>query len=123
MKVALPSRENQIDSHFGHCDYFTVFTIDETTKKILSQEKLKSPQGCGCKSNVAQLLAEMGVTTMLAGNMGEGAVNVLNHAGIEVYRGCSGRVEQVVQQWLDGSLTDSGDACHEHEHGCHGHEH
>jgi predicted Fe-Mo cluster-binding NifX family protein len=55
---------------------------------------------------------------MLAGNMGEGAVMVLNDSGIDVLRGCSGDVKEVVEKWLDGSLMDSGDSCHEHAHGC-----
>jgi RNA recognition motif-containing protein len=29
MKIALPSNQNQIDEHFGHCEYFTVFTVDD----------------------------------------------------------------------------------------------
>jgi predicted Fe-Mo cluster-binding NifX family protein len=118
MKIALPSRQNIIDDHFGHCEYFTVFTISDN-KEITAQETLASPSGCGCKSNIAQTLSAMGVKVMLAGNMGEGAVNVLNRAGIEVLRGCSGDVKNVVLKWLDGSLIDSGDSCHEHEHGCH----
>lgn len=118
MKIALPSRQNLIDDHFGHCEYFTVYTVDKDCKEIISQETIPSPSGCGCKSNIAQILAEMGVKIMLAGNMGEGAVNVLNNAGIEVYRGCSGDVKDVLLKWLDGSLVDSGDSCHAHEHGC-----
>lgn len=117
MKIALPSRQDLIDDHFGHCEYFTVFTIDN--KEIIAQETIASPAGCGCKSNIASILAEMGVKVMLAGNMGEGAVNVLNNCGIEVLRGCSGAVIEVAQKWLDGSLADSGDSCHAHEHGCH----
>jgi len=117
MRVALPSRQDQIDDHFGHCEYFTIFSIDDESKKIISQERLDSPEGCGCKSNVAQLLAEMGVTTMLAGNMGDGAVNVLTRSGIKVVRGCSGDLKEVVQSWLDGGILDSGDACHAHD--CH----
>ena len=64
-------------------------------------------------------LSQMGVSMMLAGNMGQGAVNVLNSQGIEVLRGCSGDVKAVTEQWLAGRLKDSGVACHEHEHGCH----
>ncbi len=119
MKIALPSRENLIDNHFGHCEYFTVFTVDKNAKAIIAQETIESPVGCGCKSNIAQTLAAIGVKVMLAGNMGEGAVNVLNNAGIEVVRGCSGDVKTVALTWLAGSLVDSGDSCHEHEHGCH----
>ena len=116
MKIALPSHNDLIDSHFGHCAYFTVFTTHDT--EIINQEIIASPVGCGCKSNIAQTLAEIGVKIMLAGNMGDGAVNVLNNAGIEVVRGCSGNVKEVALAWLAGTLTDSGDSCHAHEHDC-----
>lgn len=118
MKIALPSRDNRIDGHFGHCEYFTVFTINES-RAIVSEEIIPSPAGCGCKSNIAQLLAQKGVTVMLAGNMGDGAVHVLNHSGIAVVRGCAGDVKTVAQNWIQGNLADSGVSCAAHEHGCH----
>jgi predicted Fe-Mo cluster-binding NifX family protein len=117
MKIALPSHKNQVDEHFGHCEYFTVFTIDGQ-KKIMSEEKIASPAGCGCKSNIASTLAQMGVKMLLAGNMGQGAVNVLNNQGIDVLRGCSGNVKDVAESWLAGRLNDSGISCAQHEHGC-----
>lgn len=116
MKIALPSRGDNIDSHFGHCEYYTVYTVNES--EILSKEIVPSPAGCGCKSNIASILKEMGVTMMLAGNMGDGAVNVLKQSGIDVVRGCQGNVKEVALAWLSGSVTDSGDSCHEHEHEC-----
>lgn len=119
MKIALPCRENNIDNHFGHCEYFTVYTVDTDKKEILNTEIVKSPEGCGCKSNIAYTLSEIGVKVMLAGNMGQGAVSVLNNCGIDVVRGCSGDVKSVALKWLEGTLTDSGDSCHEHEHDCH----
>ncbi|MEQ8155683.1 MAG: NifB/NifX family molybdenum-iron cluster-binding protein [Clostridiaceae bacterium] len=115
MKIALPSRDNLIDNHFGHCEYFTVFTVDTAAKEIISEETVQSPVGCGCKSNIAGTLAEKGVKMMLAGNMGDGAVRVLKNSGIEVLRGCSGDIRTVALEWLNGSLDDSGDSCHEHE--------
>ena len=118
MKIALPSRQNRVDEHFGHCEYFTVFTVNEN-HKILSEETVSSPENCGCKSSIAQTLAQMGVKMMLAGNMGQGAVNVLNECGIDVLRGCSGDVKEVAEGWLAGNLKDSGIACDLHEHGCH----
>jgi predicted Fe-Mo cluster-binding NifX family protein len=120
MKIALPSYQNQVDEHFGHCEYFTVFTIDEN-KKILAEETITPPAGCGCKSDIASILAQMGVKVMLAGNMGQGAVNVLGANGIQVLRGCSGDVKAVAENWLTGSLKDSGIACAKHEQGCHEH--
>lgn len=118
MKIALPSRQNVIDDHFGHCEYFTIYTIDNNNKEIIGHETIASPAGCGCKSNIAQILSEMDVKVMLAGNMGDGAVRVLNNSGIDVIRGCSGDVQAVALKWLEGSLMDSGDSCHQHEHGC-----
>lgn len=118
MKIALPSRQNRVDEHFGHCEYFTVFTVNERNE-IIAEETVSAPANCGCKSNIAQTLAAMGVKMMLAGNMGQGAVNVLNGCGIQVLRGCSGDVKTVAREWLAGSLRDSGTACALHEHGCH----
>ena len=118
MKIALPSRQNQVDEHFGHCEHFTVFTVNDNNE-ILSEEKVPAPVNCGCKSNIAQTLARMGVRMMLAGNMGQGAVTVLNNCGIDVLRGCSGEVKEVAEHWLAGNLKDSGIACDLHEHACH----
>ena len=120
MKIALPTRQNQIDEHFGHCDHFTVFTVDDQ-KKITAEEKIASPAGCGCKSDIAQVLAQQGVEVMLAGNMGQGAVNVLNGCGISVLRGCAGNVKTVAENWLAGHLADSGINCTQHEQGCNEH--
>jgi len=115
MKIAVPTRGNEVDDHFGHCESYTVFSIDEN-KNIISSEILPSPQGCGCKSNIAAVLKEKGVGVMIAGNMGNGALNVLKSQGIEVYRGCSGDVRQVAETFLQGKLNDSGEGCHHHEH-------
>ena len=114
MKIAIPTRGNVVDDHFGHCEVYTVFNIDEN-KKIISSEILPSPQGCGCKSNIASVLQQKGVSVMLAGNMGNGALNVLNSQGIEVYRGCSGDVRQLTEVFLQGKIGDSGEGCHHHE--------
>ena len=120
MKLAIPTRGNVVDDHFGHCEAYTVFNIDEN-KKIISSEMLPSPQGCGCKSNIASVLKEMNVSVMLAGNMGNGALNVLQIQGIEVYRGCSGDVRQLTDAFLQGKVGDSGEVCKSHEN--HGAEH
>jgi predicted Fe-Mo cluster-binding NifX family protein len=120
MKIAVPTRGSVVDDHFGHCEAYTVYSINEN-KEIISSEILPSPQGCGCKSNIAATLQQKGVNVMLAGNMGGGALNVLNLHGIEVYRGCTGDVRQLAEAFLQGSVGDSGESCGHHEH--HGGEH
>ena len=117
----MPTRGNIVDDHFGHCEAYTVFTIDGNSK-IESAEILPSPQGCGCKSNIAAILRQKGVSVMLAGNMGDGALNVLNSFGIQVYRGCTGDVRQVAEDFLQGEIGDSGEGCHNHDHEGEGHQ-
>lgn len=120
MKIAVPTRDNSVDDHFGHCENYTVFSVD-ANHQIIEREILPSPQGCGCKSNIAEILKEQGVSVMLAGNMGNGALNVLTNHGIDVYRGCSGDVYEITQNFLSGKISDSGKGCRSHEH--HGEEH
>lgn len=116
MKIAIPTRDNEVDAHFGHCEAYSIFTIDEN-KNIINTELLPSPQGCGCKSNIASVLEQKGVKVMLAGNMGEGALNVLSYHNIKVYRGCSGNVTQLVKDFVNGKIIDSGYGCNHHDDG------
>jgi predicted Fe-Mo cluster-binding NifX family protein len=120
MKVAVPTRNKVVDDHFGHCETYTVFTVD-TNNKIRKAEMLPSPQGCGCKSDIAAILRELGVSVMLAGNMGGGALNVLQSHGIQVVRGCSGDVHKLVETFLKGNIEDSGEGCHHHKNHGEGH--
>lgn len=117
MKVAVPTRDEHVDDHFGHCDHYTIYTIRD--KKIVNKETLASPQGCGCKSGIAADLQSLGVVMMLAGNMGDGAKNKLNAHNIDVIRGCSGNVDELIKSYLEGKVLDSGNACSEHECGDH----
>lgn len=120
-KIAVPTRDDMVDDHFGHCDHYTIFTIENN--RVTARENYPSPQGCGCKSGIAPILKGMGVAVMLAGSMGEGAKNVLGANDIKVVRGCSGNVDELVANYLAGGISDSGEGCHAHgdgEHQCHG---
>jgi len=115
MKIAVPATsDNQVDNHFGHCKFYHVYSIS-TEDKITEMQTVPSVEGCGCKSNIAEVLAADGVSVMLAGGIGNGAINVLNRAGIKVIRGCSGDTAALVTEYISGSLEDSGESCHHHE--------
>ncbi len=114
MKIAVPTIGDQIDQHFGHCEKYSVFTIDD--KAIVAEECMASPAGCGCKSNMASTLAQSGVKILIAGGIGNGAVNVLAGNGIKTIKGASGAVRNAVELFLRGELEDSGDICSTHSH-------
>ncbi len=115
IKIAIPTSGNLVDNHFGHCEMYTVISADDN-HNITATEILPSPQGCGCKSNIAGIFQKIGVKVMLAGGIGEGAIQVLNRHDIEVIRGCSGDVNVLAEKYLQGILTDSGVSCAQHEH-------
>lgn len=115
MKIAVPTRDGRVGDHFGHCAYYTIFDVIDGN--ITGSSKLASPEGCGCKSGIAPVLRQMGVTVMLAGNMGQGAKNVLEAQRIEVIRGCSGDVEDLARSYLAGLVKDNGEVCDHHD--CH----
>jgi len=118
MKIAAPSRNGQIDEHFGHCKEYLVFTVNG--KELVDEGTLPSPEGGGCKSNIASVLAAKGITHMVAGNMGAGAVRVLGSHGITVIRGAEGDTKAAVQAYVNGEFADSGLGCagHGDDHEC-----
>ncbi len=117
MKIAVPVKaDGQIDNHFGHCESYKVFAVTGENK-VSEVDVIKSTQVCGCKSNIAGVLASSGVSVLLAGGIGNGAINVLHNAGINVIRGCEGEAAEIVKQYATGRIIDSGEICHHHDEG------
>lgn len=128
MKIAIPARDQHLESHFGQCAYFAIFRIENG--KVVARERVEAETN-GCRSSMASTLAGLGVHVMLADTMGPGAHASLARNGIEVIRGCQGSLEEVVMAFLAGRLVDrpgaggcgcgghSGEKPHTHGHcGC-----
>ena len=50
MKIAVPvTSNNQVDDHFGHCEFYSVFSIS-AEGEITKVKTIPSVEGCGCKS-------------------------------------------------------------------------
>ena len=54
MKIALPTRDGQIDSHFGHCAYYTIFTIENG--QIVADAQNAQPHFC-CSDSPFSIVA------------------------------------------------------------------
>ncbi len=113
MKIAVPAHSGQVDEHFGHCKEFLVFAAS-ADGSLTSEATIPSIEGCGCKSGIASILARAGVTHLVAGNMGEGAVRVLGAQGIAVLRGATGDARAAAEAFAKGNLTYSGVGCAGH---------
>ncbi len=123
MKIVVPvNKENKISEHFGQSENFNVFTVSEGNK-VSNIKSVAKGHGCGCKSGVSSELSSDGVTVMLAGGIGGGAVKSFMGSGIEVLRGCSGDAGEVVSMYLSGQIEDRGSSCSKHQEHHHHDEH
>lgn len=112
MKISVASEGKRVTEHFGHCEGFAIFTVENG--KITGKEFIPNP---GHKPGFLPVfLHEKGVNVILSGGMGGGAVDIFNEKGIEVITGASGDAEIAVNNYLQGSLKSTGSVCHEHQH-------
>ena len=110
MKIALPMAQGSLCLHFGHCDAFAVYDVDTKNKKILNSGLLDAPPHQPGLFPV--WLGEQGVNLVIAGGMGGRAIDLFSQAGIQVIVGApSSPTEEVVNAYLAGTLTTSGNVC------------
>ncbi|NLO41600.1 MAG: dinitrogenase iron-molybdenum cofactor [Bacteroidales bacterium] len=112
MKIAVASEGKVVTEHFGHCEGFTIFETENS--QIRSEEFVPNP---GHRPGFLPVfLHEKGVSVIISGGMGGGAVDIFNEKGIEVIVGASGEAKRAVENYLQGKLKSSGSICHEHQH-------
>jgi predicted Fe-Mo cluster-binding NifX family protein len=102
--------------HFGHTPFFVVATV--AGGLVTTSRTVASPghgPGCGMPGFVHSL----GVTSVIVGGIGPGAVNGLARSGIEVIAGVSGNAGDALKSYAAGSLVAGAPGCH--GHGGHGH--
>lgn len=114
--IAIATSEKCVAQHFGHCEGFTVYQLEEG--KNPSPQFYPNP---GHKPGfLPEYLGDLGVQVIIAGGMGAGAVNLFAQKSIQVITGASGVVEEALHKYLKGELVSSGSVCnaHEHSNGC-----
>ncbi|MBN1982951.1 MAG: NifB/NifX family molybdenum-iron cluster-binding protein [Chitinivibrionales bacterium] len=110
MKIAIPTADNKLCMHFGHCQQFVIMNVDEATKTIVSKEELTPPPHE--PGVLPQWLHSLGVNVIIAGGMGSRAQQFFQQFGIKVVVGASSDHPQTVAlDWLKGSLTTGNNCC------------
>lgn len=115
MKIALPMDGHMLNQHFGRSKSFMLAEVDENgilkSREISTENLLHNHEG------LSDLFIKEGVSTVIAGGMGDGAYKPLKEKGIEVIRGASGKISKVLDDYLKGILEDNGINCiHHGEH-------
>ena len=120
MFIAATYENGQIFQHFGHTQQFKIYEVK--CGKIVSS-RIVDNGGNGHES-LTVYLKNLGVTKLVCGGVGGGAIHALGMMGIETYPGNSGDADEAVQKLLDGGLTSSTTPCcsGHGQGGCHGHQ-
>lgn len=110
MKYALPVSGGSTSAHFGHCEQFALFDVDEQTKEIAGKELLASP--AHEPGLLPKWLAEKGVSVILAGGMGPRAQEIFQQNGITVVLGVTEiNPEKAVLDYISGTLATGENIC------------
>ena len=107
--VAVPSNfpgglEAELGAHFGHCDLYTLVSLDQDgVGEVKVVPNVPHQQG-GCLAPV-QYLASQGVQVLVAGGMGMRPLMGFNQVGIEVFfGGGKASVGEAIQALIQGEL-------------------
>lgn len=117
MRIAVASEKDMVTGHFGHCESFHLFDVENG--EIVKEESLPNP---GHKPGfLPNYLHEKGANVIISGGMGGAAVQIFNSHNIEVVIGTKGLAKDAVCKYIKGELESTGSICHEHEHAdeCH----
>lgn len=112
MKIAVASEKEMVTGHFGHCENFNVFDIEND--QVVGSTSIPNP---GHKPGFLPVfLNEKGVNVIISGGMGGAAVQIFNDNNIEVVIGTQGLAHEAVEKYVLGELKSTGSICHEHAH-------
>lgn len=127
MKIAVTYENGQIFQHFGHTEFFKIYTVENN---MIENEEIIPTLGSG-HGALAGFLKMNNVDVLICGGIGGGAQNALHEAGIKFYGGAQGSADSAVLALLSGNLGyDPNVKCSHHgehhdgnhscgEHGCH----
>ena len=109
MKVAFSASgqalTSQMDPRFGRCAHFVIVDTDSMSNESVTNDSGQLSGGAGIQS--AQLLSSRGVKAVITGNCGPNAVAALSAAGIDLYTGQTGSIEDALARYREGNLTST----------------
>ncbi len=112
MKIAISSMGNdlssQVDPRFGRCQEFIIFDSETLEFEAIPNEAINAAGGAGIKA--AQLVVDKGSKVVITGNIGPNAFNVLAGAGINVFAGATGTIQNAIDAYKAGKLQEVNQA-------------
>ena len=110
MRIAIPLADGKLAMHFGHCEKFALVDVDTETKAILKKEEVVPPPHE--PGLLPRWLGEHDTQVILAGGMGQRALQLFAQNGVKVVVGvASESPEDLVAAYLSDTLETGGNVC------------
>lgn len=107
MKIAISTDGDSVSAHFGRCPSFTIAEIEGD--KLVKKEVIDNPGHH--PGFLPQFLQEKGIECIIAGGMGMRATGLFADAGIKTIVGVTGNIDEVIDQFLNGTLKGGESLC------------
>lgn len=107
-KIAIPVSNGVLDAHFGHCKEFALFEINDgkITNEILIGAPPHEP------GLLPRFLASRGATDIIAGGMGNKAIELFKQAGVNVFVGAPQiTANELIEGYLNQSIQFNANYC------------
>ena len=114
MKILVPIENDMIYQHIGHTPALRLYDVEGNT---VLHAKDYVPNGQG-HVIMCQIALELGANVVIAGGFGLPVQQTLSSNGIQIFGGVSGRADDAVLAYLEGTLTYNPDIA-KHHCGCH----
>jgi len=107
-RIAIPLENGILCSHFGHCQQFAIIDTDNIS---VTGETLVTPPPHE-PGLLPGWLAEKGVTDVIAGGMGQRAINLFNQQKINVFVGAPiKKSKDLANDLLNNTLSAGANYC------------
>ncbi|WP_372772306.1 NifB/NifX family molybdenum-iron cluster-binding protein [Mangrovibacterium sp.] len=107
-KIAIPTENGVLSTHFGHCKQFTLIDVSENS--ITSETVVEAPPHE--PGLLPKWLAEKGVSEIISGGIGQKAINLFNANKIVVHSGAPNKLaKELVSDLLKNELITGVNAC------------
>ena len=107
MIIAISTDGDEVCPHFGRAPQFSILNIENN--KVLEKKVLSNPGHS--VGSIPQFLNEQGANSIITGGMGHRAVQFFAEYGIDVIMGVSGKITNVIERILDGTLEGGESIC------------
>jgi predicted Fe-Mo cluster-binding NifX family protein len=113
-RIAIPLENGLLCPHFGHCEQFAVIHVEHG--KLMAFETYNPPEHV--PGLYPRWLAGLKVTDVIAGGIGQKAIELFNQQGVNVFAGAPLKpAKDLAHDFLEGRLQLQANYCnHDSKH-------